>query len=187
MDNITLKKNMSKTRGWKTMAVCLVIVLSAVSGVSFAETGAKKSDDYFSTGFGIGIPYGVVGFNLEFNPVLPGMAEAKIHDYFSLSLGIGYSPGGLAYSIGARVYPMGREKKIRPRVSGYYGIVALIEYSYYDDYDRMEGFAFGGGVLYKLSKKFSADFDILYIMPNNYSHSLEGGRLKLSLGSRWHF
>ena len=187
MEKITLKKNKLKTREWKHMVVFSVILLLTVAQVSFADTGAKKSDDYFSAGIGIGIPYGVVGLNLEFNPILPGMAEAKIHDYFSLSLGLGYSPGGVAYSIGARVYPMGREKTIRPRISGYYGIVALIEYSYYDDYDRMEGFAFGGGVLYKISKKFSADLDILYILPNNYADSLDGGRIKLSLGSHWHF
>lgn len=183
MEKITL----NETRFWKTMVVFSVVLLLTAGRVSFADTGVKESDGHFSAGFGIGIPYGVVGFNLEFNPILPGMAEKKIHDYFSLSLGLGYSPGGLAYSVGARVYPFGREKKIRPRVSGYYGIVALIEYAYYDDYDRLEGFAFGGGVLYKISKKFSADFDILYIMPNDYGDSLEGGRIKFSVGSRWHF
>jgi hypothetical protein len=159
------------------------VVLAEDSAQAMTQSPAEK-ESHISAGIGLGIPYGVFGVNVEFSPLLAGIGESALFDYFSLSAGVGYSPGGLAYAFGCRIYPMGQKDKIRPRISGYYGIVALIEY-YYDDYDRLEGFAFGGGGLYKINKKISADLEVLYILPNHYSDYLEGGRIKLSFGARW--
>jgi hypothetical protein len=190
-----LIKIKEKSRIKKNVILSSVLFLAAMltlSGTAFAENSGQtvkqtplEKESHISAGVGLGIPYGVLGVNVEFSPLLPGMAESAIHDYFSLSAGVGYSPAGLAYAFGCRIYPMGKEDRIRPRISGYYGVVAMIEY-YYDDYDRLEGFAFGGGALYKINRKFSADLEVLYILPNHYSDYLEGGRFKLSFGGRWH-
>lgn len=192
MGLIKIKKQSRMRKNVILFSAVFLALMLTFCRVTFAENDDQtvtqlpaEKESHISAGVGLGIPYGVLGVNVEFNPLLPGIADATIQDYFSLSAGVGFSPAGLAYAFGLRIYPMGKEKRIRPRISGYYGIVAMIEY-YYGDYDRLEGFAFGGGALYKINRKISVDLEVLYIMPNDYSDYIEGGRFKLSVGSRWH-
>ncbi|MCK5056819.1 MAG: hypothetical protein KAT34_09205 [Candidatus Aminicenantes bacterium] len=179
-----MEKKISK----KKRAAILSTILIIFHFVQFSlaeESAGENKGSYLSVGVGLGIPYGVLGINLEFNPNLPAPIKENIHNYFSISIGVGYSPGGISYSVGLRGYPMGRRKFYQPRISGYYGTVALLKYAS-GDYDREDGFAFGGGVLVKFYKQFSLDFDALYIIPDDYTDYIKGSRLKISFGIHWH-
>lgn len=167
------------------MCFTILIVLCFFQLNAADERAVNKKDGYMGVGLGMGIPYGVIGINFEFNPHLPAAVNRGIHNYFSVSIGLGLSPGGTAYSVGLRFYPLGREKFYQPRLAGYYGTVALIEYSS-GDYDREDGFAFAAGSLFKIGKTFSLDFDTLYIIPDEYADDIRGSRFKISFGIRWH-
>lgn len=151
----------------------------------------KRSIDKYTTriGLGLGIPYGVLGGNFEVNT----------GDYLSLTCGVGYSPGGAAYSVGGRLYTAVRDKKFRPCVSMHYGVVAVLEkkiysYSYYGysstsstEYENVNGSAFGVGFKYnKVSTSW--DFDILYLNYNMPAYTQQQtGNVKISVGYGWHF
>jgi hypothetical protein len=185
---MVLSKVMKKKLSIKKRAAILSTILIILCFVQFSlaeESVAENKESYLNVGTGLGIPYGVLGINIEFNPNLPAAIKESIHNYFSVSIGVGYSPGGISYSVGMRAYPMGRKKFYQPRISGYYGTVALLKYGS-GDYDREDGFAFGGGVLIKFYKNFSLDFDALYIIPDEFADDIEGSRVKISFGIHWH-
>jgi hypothetical protein len=143
---------------------------------------------HLSIGCGYGIHYGGVGVSFEFNPRLPEKFGTSIHNYLSIGLGCGYMPGGgLAYSFGLRLYPMGRDQLLQPRLSVSYGVVAVADEYYAGDEARVEGGAFGAGFLVKLGESFSLDGDAQLIVPVDYRmDELKGGRFRFSAGVRYH-
>ena len=110
-------------------------------------------------GIGVGIPYGVLGANLEIEP----------NDYLGLIAGLGVSPvsSDPGWSLGARFYLSGRESDTRFRLSLFHGIVAFTtkENSAGDTVylKTITGDAFGIGVNQRIKgSKWSCDFDLMF-------------------------
>ena len=108
-----MKKNISTTTSmFRFFTILIVLCFFRLNAAD--ESAVNKKDGYMGVGLGMGIPYGVIGINFEFNPHLPAAVNREIHNYFSVSIGLGLSPGGTAYSVGIRFYPIGREKFYQP-------------------------------------------------------------------------
>lgn len=156
-----------------------------------SEPQAKAVPDFahLSIGSGYGLNYGGIGLGFEFNPRLPDKFGTGFHKYVSFGMGLGYMPGGgLAYSFGLHVYPLGRGLFLQPRLSVQYGVVAVVSdlYVYSGDERRSEGVAFGAGFLVKLDRQLSFDADAHLIVPVDYDmDELDGGRLRFSAGLRY--
>ena len=159
----------------------IIIFLLAIN-LAFGEN-YQRSDHgkaHFSLGLGLGIPYGIAGINLDVTPIFP-QNLAKLSDYLSFSMGLGYCPGGLGYAFGLRVYPIKREKRLIPILCAYYGIVGVISYG--RDWDRMRGIMGGTGFLFKVTKHLALDCQALYIIHcYDWDTSYLENRVKLTLG-----
>ena len=155
------------------------------------ETQAKAVPDFahLSIGLGYGIHYGGIGLGFEFNPRLPEKFGTGLHKYVSFGMGFGYMPdGGIAYSFSLRLYPMGRNRFLQPRLSVSYGVVAVVNDLNADSFDerRSEGVAFGAGFLVRLTGQLFLDADAHYIVPVDFEmDELDGGRLRFSAGLRY--
>jgi hypothetical protein len=161
--------------------------LSAVEPGPQAPVKAVPDFAHLSIGSGYGLNYGGIGLGFEFNPALPAKFGTAFHQYISLAMGCGYMPnGGIAYSFGLHVYPLGRRLFLQPRFSVQYGVVAVAADSYSGDESRSEGVAFGAGFLAGLARRFFFDADIHVIIPVDYTmDELEGGRVRFSAGLRY--
>jgi hypothetical protein len=142
-----------------------------------------SGSSFLNVGTGVGIPYGVIGVNIEMNPLLPGAIGKALHDYFSVSIGAGFTNAGGSYSIGFRFYPLGKNKAYRLRLGVYQGTVAVYMGSNYAV--NMEGFALSGGLLYKLSKHLAFDCDFVYVAKIFGWSSSNISRYKVSFGMRF--
>lgn len=144
-----------------------------------------KESSFVNFGLGLGIPYGGIGVNIEFNPLLPGSLGKSIHDYSTISIGLGFTNAGSAYSIGLRVYPFGKDNKIKLRFGIYQGTVAI--YNWSSDSLNLEGYALSTGALYKINNNFALDCDFVYIAEIfGWSMSeANASRYKISMGIRY--
>ena len=183
-----------KQRKMKLVMVAVSCLFLMGTGVLLSvETGpvAPEVPDYahLSIGSGYGLNYGGIGLGFEFSPRLPAKFGTGFHKYVSFAMGLGYMPdGGLAYSFGLRLYPLGRDLFLQPRLSAQYGVVAVLNdlYTYPGDEQRAEGVACGAGFLLKLARQFSLDVDVHLIVPVDYEmDELKGERLRLSAGLRY--
>jgi hypothetical protein len=142
-----------------------------------------------SIGSGYGINYGGIGLGFEFNPRLPEKMGTGFHKYVSFAMGLGYMPdGGLSYSFGLHLYPLGRDLFLQPRLDVQYGVVAVLNdlYAYPGDERRAEGVALGAGFLLKLARQIFLDADTYYILPVDYAmEELSGERVRFSAGLRY--
>lgn len=115
---------------------------------------------------GMGIPYGVIGVNLQQN----------ISEHFAFTEGLGLAPGGLGYQVGGRfIFRNGSYVGI------YYGVVGYIDYFF--EYENFEGLALGIG---KDFGKFNGE--IIYIASKNLpSDAVEedASDVKISLGYKF--
>jgi hypothetical protein len=125
----------------------------------------------------------VIGLGCEINPVL-GSRPDRIADHFSFNLGLGTSIAGIGYSLGFRLYPMGRSRVWAPKVSLMYGTVCVVNWSY-----AYRGFATGVGLVRRTGRKTAVDADVIFIINRfGYSSSNWGnGRIKVSIGWRRNF
>ncbi|MBN2346642.1 MAG: hypothetical protein JXO51_09665 [Candidatus Aminicenantes bacterium] len=150
---------------------------------------APQAPDFahLTLGSGYGMNYGGIGLSFEFNPRLPRKLGTGIHRFMSLALGVGYFPeGGLAYSFGIHVYPLGRGLFLQPRLGLQYGVVAVVADGWDDDERRAEGAAFGAGFLLRWARRIFVDADIHFIVPVEWEmDDLQGGRLRFSAGLRY--
>lgn len=148
---------------------------------------AEETSSFLQLGLGMGIPYGGIGLNLEFSPLLPGTVGQNLHNYSSFLIGSGFSPAGSAYSIGLRFYPMGKERSYRPRIGIHYGTVAQVEW-WGGDSSNLEGLAFSGGLLYKINSKWAVDGDLM-VIASVFGWELDDldSVIKLSFGVRYLF
>ncbi len=164
---------------WFFSAGLVILVLSANLTLTYAENISPKKE-YFRAGFGFGIPYGVLGGNFEVFPI----------DYLSLTVGLGIAPGGSGWAVGGRVYPFGKSKNFRPRLSVFHGIVAFLETKYEweeSDYENITGNALGVGFGWKFTQ-WSLDFDLIFPdfeVPKGYEE--KGSDVKISIGCGYHF
>lgn len=83
--------------------------------LSAQAAGAEKERPN-KISIGLGVPYGILGGNLEIEK-----------NHFAVSGGLGYDLAGLGWAVGARVYLNEPTKAFRLRASCFYGIVALAE------------------------------------------------------------
>jgi hypothetical protein len=176
----------------KLAAVCCFFffgagaLLPVESGPSVPEAPAYA---HLSIGSGYGLNYGGIGLGFEFNPRLPEKFGTGFHKYVSFVMGLGYMPdGGLAYSFGLHLYPLGRDGFLQPRLSAQYGVVAVLNdlYAYPGDERRAEGAALGAGFLLRLTRQIFLDADAHYILPVDYAmEELAGERVRFSAGLRY--
>jgi hypothetical protein len=156
-----------------------------------ANPQAAPAPDFahLSVGSGYGLNYGGIGLGFEFNPRLPEKFGNGFHKYASIAMGFGYmADGGVAYSFGIHLYPLGRRLFFQPRLSVQYGVVAVVSTLYVDPGDerRSEGVAFGAGFLVKLARQFFLDADAHLIIPVDYGmDELEGEQVRFSAGLRY--
>ena len=173
-----------KNRKGKWLGGILVAIVLLVSHLAYGQVESPESiSSRFSLGAGIGIPFGVIGFSCEINPIL-GSGPDSIAKYFSINLGLGFSGAGPGYSLGFRFYPLGRDRVWAPKASFMFGTVMVVNWEY-----MYRGFSVGAGVVRRLNKKTSVDADLIFII-NRFgydSSNWSGGRLKISLGLRRNF
>lgn len=175
--------------------VCLIaIVILLPSSVLWAQETDPPSYELKrnSIGLGFGIPYGILGLNLDVNIV----------QNLNLSIGTGGTEKvGFGYSAGFKYFLSSIEEKLRPRVSAYYGINTVIETEYISsdgsqtETESFAGFSFGAGIqiMCGKSKRNGFDFDFIFTATRgNYkndegSYSDEPNRVSISLGYRHTF
>jgi len=125
----------------KFYIVVLFFVFS--SSVFSDETGLEDGD--ISFGAGLGIPYGVLGANMNY----------KINSTFDVTAGL-----GLGYGAGVRVHPLGSKPNFR--ITAFYGtnvILAVKKSTGDEELERYQGFNLGIGYG-KLSDGW--DVDLVY-------------------------
>lgn len=155
----------------KKLLISGLLVLLFALGFSTITLGATSESNIF-IGPGFGIPYGGIGCNLEL----------RIMDYFALCGALGLSPGGIDETVGIRIYLAGKDSKVRPRLGYYRGVVG-----YYDDfvdYENIDGTAAGLGLQFKITRKFSLDGELIYIVDWDYDGEPDS-RYKISFGARF--
>jgi len=102
-------------KAFKTITSALAVATLLLATTTMA---GPIQDKKVTMGAGIGIPYGVIGSNIDVN-VAPN---------FDLVAGFGTTVvAGMGYSFGAKYYFGDYEKTFRPRVSAYYGINSAVQ------------------------------------------------------------
>jgi hypothetical protein len=198
----------------KTSVVILAALLGLMSAsyVSAGDLGAVEAKKV-SVGVGFGIPYGVLGTNMDIHLV----------DNFDLSFGFGSTLlAGMGYNFGVKFHLASPGSSLRPRLSAYYGTNSVMEnapdngvsinddyYYYYkanawgnsslgDDYESYSGITVGFGteIMFGASKANGIDLDVLYLVTTGYDKNKlesqgylmqETGKVKFSLGYRHSF
>jgi hypothetical protein len=162
-----------------------------------------------SMGTGIGIPYGIIGINAEYEFV----------NHFSVGAGLGYAITGssstasdifLGYSIGVRAYALPPRYIFRPRVGLFYGTNGLLQVtttyigSYYSSSSSSTvhtGFNASAGLSFRFTRggRIGVDLDVLYQLSSTindkidelkkagYTLSDEPSKVGVSLGFRYFF
>ncbi|MCC6502585.1 MAG: hypothetical protein IT362_05545 [Deltaproteobacteria bacterium] len=165
-----------------TILMCAVTALADEIGQQTIESQAAPAAVHpFRLALGIGIPYGGIGAN----------AEMRLGRYFAATAGFGSMDGEPAASGGVRFYPLGHDRKVSPRVSAYYGSVTIIDWGIFSDRGRNsdEGMAYGAGLEWQNSTKYSLDFELLYVdyaVREGFTRTDEGD-FKFVLGYGWRF
>ena len=140
----------------KLSFVHIVIIISSLlicNGVAAAEDPQEKVDP-FRFGVGLGVQYGLVGLNLDY----------QFNNFLEADAGFGtFGNGFLGWVIGGRIYPFPNLKRFRPRFSMLYGVVGSVNNSFtFETVDVYEGPAFGVGFIWKFFRRHSIDIDIFY-------------------------
>lgn len=138
----------------KLVSAFIIVLLSAV--FVYAEDGAAGNSGKYRFGIGAGMPYGGFGLGLEAYPM----------DKLSLALGLGATPGGMGWAAGARFYPVDRSGRFWPRLSAYYGVVAVLEDAQGNATGTHTGAAFGAGLDIKTDVNSTIDFEFLVMQDN---------------------
>ena len=177
----------------KHVSVILVMIIFLLSSVSWAQESATNSGmlKRNSYGFGFGIPYGVLGANLDLN------ASPNLN----LSAGLGTTIlAGIGYNVGVKYFFTPIEKTFRPRISAYYGVNAAVEKTYIgiskeDEQETYAGLSIGIGAqwIFGKTKMSGFDFDIIFIATTGLDidelraegfNVSEPGKVKISIGYR---
>ncbi len=154
----------------------------------FAPTPTVETEqsDYCksgSIGIGLGIPFGTIGINSEYN----------VNDYLSSSVGLGYAVYGIGYSLGARVYTNPIKDKFRWMFELDYGTNGVFA----DEEASYTGITVGTGFkwMWGETRRFGIEMQLMYILQSDMydvideyqsmGYSVEdNGRVKLSIGFR---
>ena len=169
----------------KIQFVATVIVISSllICANAVANEAPQERAERFRFGVGLGVPYGIFGINLSF----------QINDLLEVNAGLGTAGEGyLGGGISGRIYPFPKLKKVRPRVSAFYGVVGDVKDRNDKIIDVLEGPAVGPGLIWKFFRRHSIDLDFLYthseIVERINGNKLEkGNHILISLGYGYHF
>lgn len=172
------------------MKLLFVIFIISMLLSNFLFAQEEKSEN--SWGIGFGIPYGVLGGNIDIN----------IAPNFNLSAGLGTTiVAGLGYNVGVKYFLSSIENSFRPRISAYYGVNAAVLKEYpslldkEDDGEAFTGVSLGVGAqwMWGESKTSGLDFDIIYLASTGLDIDKlkdegfmvdEPGKIKISIGYR---
>lgn len=138
----------------RKIGLAAVVILALLFGTnSFADDGADKDWSRYRVAIGSGIPYGGDwGAGVELTPI----------EHLSLSAALGYfREGETGWSLGLRYYPFTIKEVFRPRLSAYYGVVAILKWPN-GGHKTDTGSAYGIGLDWKRDLNISFDFDLLY-------------------------
>lgn len=149
-----------------------------------------------SIGIGMGIPYGILGINTEYEP----------SSLIALSAGIGTTiVAGIAWNVGIIAYFLDEENNIRPRVSLFYGVNSIIyieNNNYYNPDGINQSFtdlSFGIGLKSMVGESHGLTFDLFYLFidkakdkiselkKSGYLFSNEIVPISYSIGYQLHF
>lgn len=177
----------SRASRWLSGLSGLIVIgtfLLIINKTAFAEEPPQINTNPFRLGVGLGVPYGVLGFNLSF----------RVNDLLEASGGYGSAGDGFnGWAVGGRIYPFPELKKFRPRLAAFYGVVGRVRQEDIEGdrktIDVFEGFALGGGFEWKYFPRHSLDLDIYYSTgeaPEKYTIEDEHNR-SISLGYGYHF
>lgn len=109
-----------------------------------------------SLGIGLGVPYGILGLNLDIN-LVPNL---------NASAGLGTTlRAGVGYSAGFKLFLTPIDNIFRPRLSAFYGINTIVVYEGNENLNQAyRGFSLGlGAQLLWQKTKNGFDFDVYYI------------------------
>ena len=131
-----------------------------------------------NAGVGFGVPYGILGFNLELN-VLP---------YLSVTGGLGSTIfAGTGYNVGIKAYLRKPGPVWRPRASAYYGINGILVEDDFEYGEKFSGITLGIGQLW-LWQQHGLDFDLMYLVTSElFDYDDSVGKIKISIGYRYAF
>lgn len=138
------------------------------------------SDESFSVGIGMGIPYG--------GGVIGGNFNISINDYIEFTVGAGLATYALGYDAGLRVYLISPENQFRFRASVFYGTNAVVIDLFNLDSTIYNGITAGLGGKYSFgeSRRHAVAFDLMYIINSPEfeaaGYSLDNQRIKISGG-----
>jgi len=171
------------------------IIIGLLLGVFLSASALWAQDDTppafkrfekKSWGVGIGIPYGIVGFSMD----------TEIAQNLTLSGGLGIAiPSGVGYDAGLTYAFTLDRQTFKPTVSAHYGVNTVMETNRNGSktFETFTGLSLGVGLVLKNG----FNLDIFYIVTNGVNiESLrrqsalqieEPGRVKPSIGYRWHF
>jgi hypothetical protein len=171
--------------------IVMLVLLSLVS-LSWAQEASEKAPVYDknSWGLGFGIPYGVLGGNIDVN-VAPNL---------NISFGIGTTiVAGIGYNAGLKYFFSSVENTLRPRILAFYGVNAMSSIG--DDNESYTGLSIGAGFqwMWGDTKSNGLDIDIIYVATTGYDLDEleeeygdryvieEYGKVKFSIGYRHAF
>lgn len=158
------------------LGVLFLSIICCAVPVLAEDSDAPAQADHFRVGAGVGIHYGGYGANTEY----------RINRYASVSAALGYTNHEApAWAVGASFYPLKNDKTFNPRLSGYYGRVATIDWhnSVGDHrYEAWNGGTLGGGFEWRVYKMLSLDFDLYYIAREHRTNVNYGSDAGASLG-----
>lgn len=150
-----------------------------------------------SLGAGLGVPYGILGAN----------AEYEVAQQLCVSGGIGTTIlAGTGYSFGLRYYLNEAGNSWRPRLSAFYGtnaMIEVIELSGEDFQEQYSGLTLGIGQKWLLGERHrhGIDLDLMFLATRgDFDHDMDvleeqgyqlddigTGQVKLSAGYRYNF
>ncbi|MCK4427073.1 MAG: hypothetical protein KAW16_01165 [candidate division Zixibacteria bacterium] len=177
----------------KCVSVIAMVMILLSSSMLWAQEPVESSAIFKKNSFGVGlgIPYGVLGANVDVN----------IASNFNLSAGVGTTVfAGIGYNIGLKYFFTPVERTFRPRVSGYYGVNSVVVKEYIGIAKEDEGETYtglslgvGGQWMWGNTKSNGLDFDIIYIATSGLDVDElrdegfdveEPGKVKISIGYR---
>jgi len=136
-----------------------IIVLFATVSFSFALSPASDHYPKNSFGFGLGIPYGGLGMNLDYHLLMNACITG----------GVGFRPvSGRGYGIGLRQFVLGSDRVFRPKLSVFYGSNVIVRHN--DRSYSYEGISIGIGfqLMWGRNRSHGVDFDMVSAVTVNW-------------------
>lgn len=164
-----------------------VLSLAVLAGSAQAQEPVQQvKEEAEPAGFEPQLSFGI-GVGIPFGGGIGGNVEAMLSRHFSVSAGLGIAGGEFGWSGGVIAYPIGRGNRVNPRLSAYYGTVAILDFG--DHRELANGPAYGVGLSWRNTPNTSIEFDLLYIdyePPAGFVEK-DGGDINLMLGYRWRY